>query len=200
MSRILLAVGILALCAAPALAQQAAPVPAPPPASGPLGGPLLPGVCLLSQQAVFANAQVGVAATQRLKQLSDQAQAEVDADRKALEAENAALNAPGSKLKPADKAAKQASLTTRAQALQAKATLRSREIEATREKALTRIGVEEQAAIAPVYKAHGCGLVFDRNTVLGGNMGGDLTAEVIRGLDARIKTITFERENLPAAK
>jgi Skp family chaperone for outer membrane proteins len=196
MSRILLAVGLLALCAAPAMAQQAAPAPAP----GPLGGPLLPGVCLLSQPAVFANAQVGVAATQRLKQLSEQAQAEIEVDRKALEAENAALNAPGAKLKPADKAAKQASLTTRAQALQLKAALRSREIEATREKALTRIGAEEQAVVAQVYKAHGCGLVFDRNTVLGGNLGGDLTADVVRGLDARMTTITFDRETLPAAK
>jgi Skp family chaperone for outer membrane proteins len=194
MSRILLAAGLLALSAASALAQ-----PAPVPGQGPpLGGPLIAGVCLLSQPAVFANAKVALAATRRLKILSDQAQAEIDAERKPLEAENAAVNAPDSKLSAADKAARMTSLAARAQALQAKATLRSREIEATRLKATQRIGLEEQPVIATVYKAHKCGLLLDRGGVVGGNMGGDLTAEVIRGLDARIGTITFDREVLPA--
>jgi Skp family chaperone for outer membrane proteins len=192
-----LALCIAVLCAAPALAQQPATPPPPPTTGPPLGGPLIAGVCLLSQPAVFTNAKVAVAAANRLKQLSDQAQAEIDLDRKPLEAEGAAVNAPGSKLAPGDKAARLASLTTRAQALQAKATLRTREIEATRLKATQRIGLEEQPVIAEVYRAHKCGLLFDRNTVLGGNMGGDLTAEVVGGLDARITTMTFDRESLP---
>jgi hypothetical protein len=52
--------------------------------------------------------------------------------------------------------------------------------------------------IAAAYKARGCGLLFDRNSILGGNMAGDITAAVIQGLDAKITTITFEREVLPA--
>jgi Skp family chaperone for outer membrane proteins len=196
MSRTLLAAAVLALCGCPAAAQPTAASKEGPP----LGGPLVPGVCLLAQQAVFANAKVAVAATNRLKALSDQAQAEVDADRKPLEAENAALIAPDSKVSAADKATQMASLTSRAQALQAKANQRSREIEATRLKATQRIGVEEQPVIAQVYKAHKCGLLFDRGSVLGGNMGADLTAEVIRGLDARISTITFDRETLLPGK
>jgi Skp family chaperone for outer membrane proteins len=194
MSRILLA-SILALsAAAPALAQTAA---APAPAGQPLGGALIPGVCLLSQPAVFANAKAGVAASARLKQLSEQAQTEVDGERTPIEAEAKALDADA-KIKPADKTAKAQALNTRFQALQEKAALRSREIEATRQKALARIGAEEQSVIAQVYKAHNCGLLFDRGSVLGGNMGGDLTADVVKGLDIKISTITFDRESLPA--
>jgi hypothetical protein len=33
--------------------------------------------------------------------------------------------------------------------------------------------------------------------VLGGNLGGDLTDDVIKGLDARIASFAFDRENLP---
>ena len=146
---------------------------------------------------MFANATVAIAATARLKTLSDQAQAEIDAERKPLEAENAAVNAADSKLSAADKQARLASLGARAQALQARANQRSREIEATRVKATQRISQELQPVVAQVYRAHKCGLLFDRNAVLGGNMGGDLTAEVIRGLDARISTLTFDREILP---
>lgn len=58
MSRFLL-ITLAALAATPALAQQAAPAPV----SQPLGGPQIAGVCLLSQQAVLANAKVGVAAS-----------------------------------------------------------------------------------------------------------------------------------------
>jgi hypothetical protein len=53
--------------------------------------------------------------------------------------------------------------------------------------------------IAQAYGAHGCGLLIDRNSVLGGNKSGDLTGAVVQGLDARITTITFERESLAAA-
>jgi Skp family chaperone for outer membrane proteins len=189
MSRILLA-ALLALSAAPALAQTAPPVPTVGP---PLGGPQIPGVCLLSQAAVFANAKVGVAASTRLAQLTEQAQAEVAADRAPIEADAKAIDAlPAG----ADKASKTQALSARLQALQTKANLRSREIEATRLKAQNRIAGEEQTVIALAYKTHKCGLLFDRNSVLGGNMGGDLTSDVVKALDARITTITFDRETL----
>jgi Skp family chaperone for outer membrane proteins len=194
MSRILLA-GILALSPALALAQPAPPAPA----ATQLGGAQVTGVCLLSQQAVFANAKAGVAASARLKQLSDEAQAEINAERAPIEADAKALDAQ-TKVKPADKTAKTQALSARLQTLQQKATLRSREIEATRQKALARIATAEQPVIAQVYRTHNCGLLFDRNSVLGGNMGGDLTADVVKGLDALMSTITFDRETLAAGK
>ena len=109
------------------------------------------------------------------------------------------LEAQRASLKPAEFQQKQQALAARIKALQDKAALRSREIEATLEKALARIGAELQPVIAQVYGQRGCGLLIDRNTILGGNMGGDLTAAVVQGLDARITTITFDRENLAAA-
>jgi Skp family chaperone for outer membrane proteins len=71
----------------------------------PLGGPAIAGVCLISQPAVFSNSKAGQAASARLKQLSDQAQAEIDAERAPIEADAKAIDADA-KLKPADKAAK----------------------------------------------------------------------------------------------
>jgi Skp family chaperone for outer membrane proteins len=162
-----------------------------------LGGPAVPGVCLLSQQAVFANAKVGVAAAARLKALAQQAQAGVDAERGGIEADAKALQAQKASLKPDQFDERQKALADRVQALQAHVALRSREIEATREKALARIAEEARPVVNKAYADHHCGLLVDRNAVLGGNMAGDLTTAVVQGLDAKVTTITFERETLP---
>lgn len=200
-SPILLPALLLTASTIPAASAQTiggAPAPTAPPAaqpvSQPLGGPVVPGVCLLSREAIFANAAVGKAASARLQALTRTAQAEVDAQRTPLETEAKALEGQ------ADNAAtkqKREALATRWQALQQKAAQTSREIEATRAKALERIANEAQPVIAQVYTTKKCGLLFDRGAALGGNFANDLTADVVRGLDAKIQTITFERERLP---
>jgi Skp family chaperone for outer membrane proteins len=223
MSRILisaaaaLAAGLslpLALGASAALAQGAPAAQSAPAASQTLGGPAVPGVCILWREAIFANAKVGVAMNQRLQQLADQANAEINGERTTIEADRKVLEADQDKLKqaaqaktkPADLQKSQDELQQRIQAwqvryaaMQQKLQLRQREIEATRQKQMARIASETQPLIAPVYKAHNCGLLIDHDSVLGGNMSGDLTPDVIKALDAKITTITFDRESLAQA-
>lgn len=200
MPRLLIAGLTAALSVTPALAQTSAGAGDPS-----LGGPQIAGVCLLSQQAVFVNAKVGVAASARLQQLAKEAQSGIDAERTQVEADAQTLSAGRAGMKPEDFAAKQKALQDRAQALQQHTNLLSREIEATRAKAFVRIANEAKPVITKAYNDHKCGLLVDRNAVLGGNMGGDLTAAVVQGLDARITSITFDRETLaepapPASK
>jgi Skp family chaperone for outer membrane proteins len=175
--------------AAPATSQQ--------PQAQPLGGPVIAGLCLLSREAVFANAAVGRAATARLQELTRAAQAEVDAQRQPIEAEARTLEGQRASLSTDQLRQRQEVLSRRLQTLQQQAAHVGREIEATRAKALERISNEAQPVIVSSYRAKNCGLLFDRNATLGGNFANDLTADVVRGLDARIQTITFERERLP---
>lgn len=199
----------LVLAAAPALAQTVggaqpggAATPAAQPAPQPLGGPVVAGVCLLSREAIFANAAVGRAATARLQELTRAAQAEVDALRQPVEAEARTFESQRASLSADQLRQRQEALSQRLQTLQRRAAHVSSEIEATRTKALERISNEAQPVIVEVYRQKNCGLLFDRNSALGGNFANDLTADVVRGLDARIQTITFERERLseqPAA-
>jgi len=178
-----------------ALAQAKAP---PAAAAAGLGGPLIPGICLLTREAVFANAAVGKAATARLRQLAEQAQAEIDAERRPLDTDVGTYRAEAPKLPADQRAAREKALGARLSAIEAKAQQRGREIEATRVKALQRVASETQPVIDQVYRQRACGLLLDRGIVLGGNTGNDLTAAVVQGLDARITTITFNREVLPA--
>jgi Skp family chaperone for outer membrane proteins len=158
-----------------------------------LGDAAIPGLCMLSQSAVLSNAKVALAADARLKQLQHQVTTELQAEQTAIN--NDARTLEGQRAAP-DFQTRQAALQARANALQQKAQLRQRELQATRQKALARIAAEAQPVIAQAFGAHGCSLLLDRNSVLLGNMSNDITAEVARGLDAKISTITFERERL----
>ncbi|PKP92975.1 MAG: hypothetical protein CVT77_06985 [Alphaproteobacteria bacterium HGW-Alphaproteobacteria-16] len=196
-SHILLLPAVLLTAALPAAAsaQTVSGTPAPSsPAAQPLGGPVVAGVCLLSREAIFANAAIGKAASARLQELTRAGQAEIDAERPGLENEARALQ--GQSDNAANKQKREA-LGQRWQALQLKAAHMSREIDATRAKAMERISNEAQPVIAQAYRAKNCGLLFDRNSALGGNFTNDLTADVVRALDGRSQTITFERERLP---
>jgi len=193
LSRFVLATALAAGLASSAMAQTPARPTAPP-----LGGPAVPGVCLLSREAIFANAKVGLAATARLKDLTDKAQAEVNDARKPIDTDVAAYRQQAATMTPEQRQAQEQALAARLQPVQARAALLGSEIDATRAKALQRISDEAQPVIASVYKAKGCGLLVDRNTVLGGNLVNDLTAGVVAGLDAKISTITFELEAAPA--
>lgn len=194
MSRVLAACLLATLWAAPAFAQS--------PAAGgdPLaGGPQIAGLCLLSQTAVLSNAKVGLAATARLQYLTQQTQTGLNGEIQALQSEGKALEAKRASLKSADFQQQQQALATRYKALQDRAALLSRAVEATRVKALNQIDTQERPVIAQVYKARGCGLLLDRNSVIAGNLAGDLTAGVVAGLDAKITTITFDLEPAPAS-
>ncbi|MFA7439978.1 MAG: OmpH family outer membrane protein [Sphingomonadaceae bacterium] len=197
MSRILLLSAAL-LASASTSAASAQTVggaqPATAPAAQPLGGPVIPGVCLLSREAIFANAAVGKVASARLAELTRAAQTEIDAQRTPLEAEARTLEGQAGN---AQTQQRRQALATRWQALQQQAAHSSREIEATRAKALEQIATQAQPVIAQVYGQKKCGLLFDRGAALGGNFANDLTADVVRALDTRIQTITFERERLP---
>lgn len=186
----------LFLSAVPAAAAQTiggAAAPSPAPAAQPLGGPVVPGVCLLSREAVFANAAVGKAASARLADLTRTAQADVDAQRQSLEGQAKALEGQADKPQIREQ---RASLAARWQELQLQAAHVGREIDATRTKALERIATEAQPVIAEAYAAKKCGLLLDRSGTLGGNFANDLTPDVVRLLDGRIQTISFERERL----
>jgi Skp family chaperone for outer membrane proteins len=186
--RVLLLGTLIAATTTSAFAQSAS---APRPAGQPLGGPVVPGVCFLSREAIFANALVGKAATKRLQDLAHAAQAQIDAQRTPLETEAKALQ--GQADSPQARQKREA-LAQRWQALQTKASENGRQVEATRVKALQRIATEAQPIIAQVYGQKGCGLLLDRNAALGGNFANDLTADVVRGVDAKIQTISFDLE------
>lgn len=163
-----------------------------------LGGNPVPGVCLLSREAVFAQAKVGQAASQRLNQLAEQSRNQLASQRKPLETDIQSFQQKASSLSEAQRKEQGAALQQRMQAFQGQAGELSQRIQLTRGKAMERIGQQAEPIVASSYKNHHCGLLLNRDSVLAGNMGNDLTSEVVQGLDRKITTLSFNLEPLPS--
>ncbi|MEO7065473.1 MAG: OmpH family outer membrane protein [Rhodanobacter sp.] len=166
-------------------------------ATNTLGGNPVPGVCMLSREAIFAHAKVGLAASQHLKQLADQAKAQLDVQRKPLETEMQDFQKKTSSLPEAQRHEQAQALQKQLEAFRTQANELNERVRLTRSKVMERIGQDAESIVASAYKSHQCGLLLNRDSVMGGNTQNDLTSEVIQGLDGKVTTISFSLEPLP---
>jgi Skp family chaperone for outer membrane proteins len=183
------------LSLAPVTPAQAATAPV---ASTQLGGNPVPGVCMLSREVVFAESKVGQAASERLKQLATQQQSLLESQRKPLDAEIQAFQQKSSSLSEAQRQQQGQALQQRMQAFQEQVNQLDQRIQLTRGKVMQQIGQQAQPLVESSYNSHHCGLLLNRDAVLGGNVANDLTGDVVRGLDAKITTLNFNLEPLPS--
>jgi len=172
------------------------PMAGSPAAEMQLGGPVIPGLCVLSRQAVFDLSQVGKVANGQYKVLRDAAQGQVNGDEGKIVADAKALEAQKGSLSAGEFQQRQQDLNQRLQALRQEAAVDSRDMEATRQDIVVRISKEVQPVIAAVYKDKHCGLLIERGLILAGNPAMDITAAVIAGLDARITSVPVERKHV----
>lgn len=167
----------------------------PAPAKPALAGPTIPGFCVLSNDRLIGQSTVGKYVIQRLQQLEQQVKAELSPQGAALDKEAEALNA-----------AKVAGADPRVAAYQQKlgnlsrtAQIRERELQATQQKAFSRIITEADPIIRQAWVAKRCGIIVNRNSVIAVAPEMDITDQVITGLNAKITQFTFERERAPTA-
>ena len=92
-------------------------------------------------------------------------------------------------------------MQTRADALRQKSDLRSRELQATRDKALNRIAQELNPIAIQLYQQHHCSVLLDKGSTMVVNPDMDLTNQAVTMLNAKITQFPFDREHLdtPAA-
>ncbi len=190
--------GLAALATASGAFAQATPptAPAAPPVTH--GAPIA-GVCIFSSQGAVARSQVGKAVDARLKTIISQVNAELTAERTSLETDAKALDAKRATLDQSALEQQAAALQVRGNAFQRKGQLRQREVEATEQKQLARVYQELDPAIRQAYQAKTCSILIERESVLLGNPAMDITDAVVTAVDARIKTLTFDRERLDQA-
>jgi Skp family chaperone for outer membrane proteins len=176
-----------------AFAQAAAPAAAAPPVTH---GPPIAGVCVFSSQRAVGASLVGKAVDARLKTIISQVNAELTTERTALDADAKALDAKRATLDQSALEQQASALQVRANTWQRKGQLRQREVEATEQKQLARVYQELDPSIRQAYQAKTCSILIERESVLLGNPAMDITDAVVAGVDARIKTLTFDREHL----
>ena len=181
--------------AAPA-ASEAPVASAPAAATPPAPGPALPGICVYSNERAIGTSAVGKFVIQRIQTITTQVNAELNAEKSAIETEGKALDGQRATLPQEQFEQKALQLNQRGQALQRKAQIRSKEIEATEQKALARISSEIEPILKEVYTQRSCALLFDRNALFGANSSMDVTEMVIGSLNAKLTQFAFDRERL----
>ncbi|MDB5418835.1 MAG: hypothetical protein JWP50_2254 [Phenylobacterium sp.] len=162
-------------------------------------GPPINGVCIVSIEGAVAGSTVGKYVDSRLQQIVSQVQAELGGERTAIDSEARALEGQRSTLDQNSFEQRGAALQVRANALQRKAQQRDREVQATEQKALARVGDEMEPLIRQAYQQKGCSLLLQRTSVVIGNPAMDITPQVITALNAKITTFAFDREHLDQA-
>ena len=177
--------------ASAASAQAAAPAAAAMPS-----GPALPGICVFSNERAIGTSVVGKYVGTRIQQLTTAANAEVGAEKNGIETDGRALEAQKATISADVYQQRALALNQRIQSLQRKAELRGREMDATEQKAVSRIATEVNPLLRTVYTQHNCGLLLDRNAVFGSNPSMDVTDDVVKLLDAKITQFPFDREHL----
>jgi outer membrane protein len=179
---------------APARPAGAATAPARPSTAPTNPGPAIAGVCILDGAGAISGSAAGRAASARLQTLTQQVQAELQAQEATLTTEANRIRA----LPEAQRAAPATALQPRVQAFQTLAGTRQEELRRTQATALQRIETELQTVVSTLYSQRGCGLMLDRSAVVYSNPAMDVTQAAVAALNTRLPTITFERTRLPA--
>lgn len=160
-------------------------------------GAAVPGLCFYNFDRALASSEVGKAVAARINVIAKEVEVELTTEEKGLTTDIQAFDRARATMTQ-DAAEQRASqLTIRRNALARKLDLRQRELQATRGKALDRIEQEMSPVIIATYQARGCAVLF-AGSVVTGNPQMDITDQVVTGLNAKIKTLTFNRERLDA--
>jgi len=182
--------------AAPAFAQAAAaPAPAAAAPAVTHGAPV-PGLCIVSVENAIGASTVGQYVNTRLQQLVAQVNAELNAEKTALDNDAKALDGQRATLDQNTFEQRAAALQVRGNALQRKAQQRDQEIQATEQKAINRVGQEMEPLIRQAYQQKQCSVLINRNSIILGNPASDITPAVVTALNGKITQFAFDRERL----
>jgi Skp family chaperone for outer membrane proteins len=176
-----------------ALAQAAAAPAGPPPVTH--GAPIA-NMCIISVESAIGGSTVGRYVDTRMQQIVAQTNAELTGEKNAIDADAKSLDARRATLDQSTLEQQASALQVRANALQRKAQLRDREVSATEQKAVGRIGQEMEPLIRQVYQQKACSVLLQRTAVVIANPAMDITPQVIAALNTKITQFAFDRERL----
>jgi len=175
-----------------AAAQAPAPVAA-------THGPPINGICVISVEGAIGASTVGKYVDTRMQQIVAQVNAELNGERTGIDNEAKTLDGQRATLDRTVLEQRAAALQVRANALQRKAQQRDREVAATEQKAIGRIGTEMEPMIRQAYQAKGCSVLLQRNALVIANPAMDITPQVVTALNSKITQFAFDRERLDQA-
>ncbi|HEY3813921.1 MAG TPA: OmpH family outer membrane protein [Caulobacteraceae bacterium] len=162
------------------------------------GGPPITGLCVLSSERAVETSAVGLTVLNRMKQLKQAVDAELQPDAAALQQEQQAIQAQRASLTQDQFAQKANAWGAKYEALQRKAQLREQELQATQQVQMRKINDQLEPIVRQIYGQRACSLLINADVTFGNfyNQGMDITPTVITALNGKITSLSFDREHL----
>jgi outer membrane protein len=161
-------------------------------------GPPIAGVCTFSPDRALLTSAVGMSVKARLEQIQQQSSAELTAEHNQLLQEQASIEA-AAKTTPQDQLEQRVlGLRQRGAQWERKVNVREQEIQATGNKQYERIAAELDPIVKGLFAERHCSILLNSSSVVANlaNPSMDVTPAAIQQLNARLTTLTFDREHL----
>lgn len=185
--------------AAIAAAMLAAPVPALAQSSAQTGT-----VIVMNYERVLETSVAGRDVQAKLRQIAETMQSELQPEQTAVQTEATALQ-QATQGRSQDQIQRDSSLqsrisafNTRAEAFRQQQITRGRDLEYTRQQALTALNTQLEPIVREVMNARRAGVVMDRAAVQMVSENLDVTQDIISRLDQRVRTVDVTRQSAPA--
>jgi len=159
-------------------------------------GPALNNVCIVSLEGAIGGSTVGKYVDTRMQQIVAQVNAELGAEKTGIDNEAKTLEGQRASMDQSTLEKRASDLQVRANALQRKAQLRDREVSATEQKAVGRVGQEMEPLLRQLYQQRQCSILLNRSAVMMANPAMDLTSQVVTALNGKLTQFAFDRERL----
>jgi outer membrane protein len=188
-----LAAGVALAAAAPASAQAQAPAASARPFQT---GAAIPGVCIVSFDQVLGTSAVGKFVASRMNQLGSAVEAELTAEKTSIQNDAKALETQKASLSQAQYQQRGQALDARINALQRKAEVRQRELQATQQKAVGAALQYADPILHDLVASKNCSILLNGEAVIAAAPAMDISGALVQQLDGKVTQFQFDREHL----
>ncbi|MCE9651420.1 MAG: OmpH family outer membrane protein [Parvibaculum sp.] len=151
-------------------------------------------IVIVNSEQLFAQSKVGQSVRTQIQALAKKLQAEGKTKEDALKAEAKKLGEQRALLSEADFGKKVQAFEQKQQDVQQSMQKKGQALQVASNKARGQIETAIRPIFADIMKAHGANILLDQSVVLAGGVDLDVTAEVLKALDAKITTVSVKPE------
>ena len=146
-------------------------------------------VVIVNSEQLFAQSKVGISVRAQIQEQATKLKAESDKAETSLRAEAKKLGEQRGLLKEEDFAKKVQAFQVKEESTQRSLQAKSQALQLGANVARSQVEAAVRPIFADILKSHGANILLDQSVVLAGGVDLDVTAEVVKALDAKITTV-----------
>lgn len=155
-------------------------------------------ILFIDEAKLIATSKAGQSISAQLKVLVEEAEKEVNAEGKSVDAEGKKLQDTKDSLSKEDFAKRYQALLEKAQRVGQLGQIKKAEVAQAEARALTKLNAELQPVVKSILEKKNATVLLERRAVVFADDKMDITEEIVKALDRKVKTIKVEKVDLVA--